>query len=68
MNPHLYRAAPAIALLLLALGSPARAQETVGVGSVAPEVSLPSLDGELLSLADRRGEGPTVLVFFRGAW
>lgn len=47
------------------------AQESTGlleVGSTSPNFELASLDGENHALAERTGEGPTVLVFFRGAW
>ena len=38
------------------------------VGSPPPNFALVSLEGESHDLAERTGEGPTVLVFFRGAW
>ena len=45
------------------------AQESVlEVGQPAPEFSLESVDGELHSLADLRGEKALVLLFFRGTW
>jgi peroxiredoxin len=42
---------------------PARA-----VGEAAPDFELPDARGGSLTLAGLRGEGPVVLVFYRGAW
>lgn len=38
------------------------------VGQSLPEVSLTSLDGELVQVADIMAEKPTVLIFYRGSW
>ncbi len=41
---------------------------SIGIGSSVPDFTLSTLDGEHLTLSERRGESPLVLVFFRGAW
>ena len=38
------------------------------IGDVVPDFTLADLDGGEQTLAERRGAGPVVLVFFRGAW
>ncbi len=40
----------------------------VGVGETAPDARLVTPTGEETSLADTRGDTPTVVVFYRGAW
>lgn len=41
---------------------------SIEIGSSVPDFTLPTLDGEQVRLSERYGEGPVVLVFFRGAW
>ncbi len=71
--------APALfALLLLTAAGVATAGETgadasprpgaVRVGDPAPDFTLRSSVGVPHSLGGRRGQGPVVLVFFRGTW
>ncbi len=38
------------------------------IGDVVPDFTLSALDGGDHALSERRGAGPVVLVFFRGAW
>lgn len=38
------------------------------IGSEAPGFTLEALDGREVSLAALTGDGPVVLLFFRGAW
>lgn len=38
------------------------------VGETPPPLSLEDLGGDLHSLEEIVGEGPLVLIFFRGAW
>ena len=60
-----------VALVLLAVGGIAaggRADAPPEVGQVVGDFTLPDLEGRQHSLLDRRGAGPVVLVFFRGAW
>jgi peroxiredoxin len=40
----------------------------VGAGEAAPDARLVTPTGEETSLADTRGDTPTVVVFYRGAW
>jgi cytochrome oxidase Cu insertion factor (SCO1/SenC/PrrC family) len=42
--------------------------ERVRVGHVAPDFSLRSLSGEVVTLSDFRGRHNVVLVFYRGHW
>ncbi len=70
-------------LLLLGLSGAAVAQETkvatptptaVGVaaalkvGQTAPDFTLEDVEGHKVSLADTRGQAPTLIYFFRGWW
>ena len=48
--------------------APPAATTAVEVGEEAPEFTLRSIDGTEHRLADRRGKGPVVLIFFRGTW
>ena len=38
------------------------------VGQAAPDFTLPSADGQSVSLAELRARGPVVLSFYRGRW
>ena len=42
--------------------------ERVAVGDLAPDFSLASLAGPVVTLSDFRGEKNVVLVFYRGHW
>ena len=42
--------------------------ERVQDGDLAPDFTLPSLDGPPVTLSDARGEQNVVLVFYRGHW
>jgi AhpC/TSA family len=42
--------------------------ERVQVGQVAPNFSLDSYGGDVITLSDYRGEKNVVLVFYRGYW
>jgi cytochrome oxidase Cu insertion factor (SCO1/SenC/PrrC family) len=42
--------------------------ERVAVGDAAPDFSLRTLSGEVLTLSDLRGQENVVLVFYRGHW
>jgi len=55
-------------LLVLSVAVAVSAQEPPDIGQEVPDFTLPVLDGEPLTLSERRAEGPVVLVFFRGAW
>lgn len=37
-------------------------------GSRVPDIVLSVLDGGEATLSEQVGEGPVILVFFRGAW
>ncbi len=43
-------------------------QQGLAVGNVPPPLTLPNQDGQPISLADYRGKGPVLLVFYRGHW
>jgi peroxiredoxin Q/BCP len=60
----------AISFLSRALGalSPGRPAGTVAVGDVAPEFTLTSSEGQPVSLAGLRAEGPVLLAFFPRAF
>jgi cytochrome oxidase Cu insertion factor (SCO1/SenC/PrrC family) len=61
----------ALTSTLLAAAAPAFAAEEErgpALGAEAPGFTLQALDGREVSLAGLTGEGPVVLVFFRGAW
>lgn len=61
----------ALTSTLLAAAAPAFAAEAErgpAIGSEAPDFTLQALDGREVSLAGLTGDGPVVLVFFRGAW
>jgi hypothetical protein len=59
--PHLVAPALLIAGSLAAASTPA-----VEVGHTSPPLQLPASDGSTRALG--HGEGPTVLIFFRGLW
>jgi hypothetical protein len=42
--------------------------ERVQVGDTAPDFSLESYEGEVVTLSDFRGTHDVVLVFYRGHW
>jgi hypothetical protein len=42
--------------------------ERVAIGELAPDFSLPSYHGDIVTLSDYRGEKNVVLVFYRGHW
>ena len=42
--------------------------ERVAVGTVAPDFSLPTLDGDTITLSEFRGSKDVILVFYRGYW
>lgn len=44
------------------------AQATVAVGNDAPDFELPNQDGEPVRLSSFEGNGPVLLVFYRGHW
>jgi len=44
------------------------AQQELAVGNTPPPLTLPDQDGQPVSLADFRGKGPVLLVFYRGHW
>jgi len=56
-----------------AAGDDAGASSEIGsaigpeLGDMAPDFTLPAVDGSEVTLSDLRG-GPVVLIFFRGAW
>jgi len=43
-------------------------QQGLAVGQAPPPLTLPNQDGQPISLADYRGRGPVLLVFYRGHW
>lgn len=47
---------------------PGVALDRVQAGDVAPDFSLASLAGDVVTLSDFRGEKNVVLVFYRGHW
>ena len=57
----------ALAVVLIAAASAAPAQPPAE-GATVPDFTLPVLDGGEVTLSERTGAGPTILVFFRGAW
>lgn len=46
----------------------ARSWPAKAVGEAAPDFELPDARGGSVTLTSLRGEGPVVLVFYRGAW
>lgn len=40
----------------------------IGVGQAAPDFELTSINGQSVSLASMRKDGPVVVVFYRGDW
>lgn len=47
---------------------PAVEPERVAVGDTAPDFSLRSHTGEIVTLSDYRGSKDILLVFYRGHW
>lgn len=47
---------------------PAYAQGTIGVGSKAPDFTLPNANGESVTLSKLLEKGPVVVSFYRGGW
>lgn len=41
---------------------------TPAVGGLAPDFTLPASDGLRFHLGEELGDGPMVLVFYRGHW
>jgi peroxiredoxin len=60
------RLLPLLAVLFVAIGSPAlSAERSIGVGQAVPEFSLPGLDGQPVSFVkDIRGKTPLTVIFF----
>jgi hypothetical protein len=60
--------------LVVALGPvdghdlPATDLERVAVGTLAPDFSLETLEGDTLTLSGFRGQQNVLLVFYRGHW
>lgn len=49
-------------------GLPPTDLERVKVGDMAPDFSLRSKDGDVITLSSFRGKEAVVLVFYRGHW
>jgi len=47
---------------------PAEELDRLAVGDVAPDFSLMSYSGDVVTLSDYRGEKAVLLVFYRGHW
>lgn len=47
---------------------PAVEPDRVAVGDTAPDFSLRSHDGQVVTLSDYRGKRDVLLVFYRGHW
>ena len=55
--------------LLIAAGCVAGGERRrVQTGKLAPDFTLESKDGDLVTLSDYRGKKNVVLVFYRGYW
>lgn len=44
------------------------AQDAPELGDVAPDFTLPLVDGSTFNLAEARADGDVVVVFYRGFW
>lgn len=44
------------------------AARALTVGDVAPDFTLPDVDGRAVSSADLRAAGPVIVAFYRGGW
>lgn len=55
-------------LSILGAGCLSTRGPTVPQGAVAPDFTLRSHDGRMVSLDDLVARGPAVLVFYRGFW
>lgn len=54
---------------LAACGTPRQSDKVAAQEDTqAPDFVLPTVFGELVSLAEARKEGPVLLVFYRGHW
>ena len=42
--------------------------DRLAVGDPAPDFTLPTFDGDTVTLSDYRGEKTVLLVFYRGHW
>ncbi len=51
-----------------ALAAHIAAQPKLEIGDTAPDFALPNVHGNQVKLADRLGDGPVVLAFYRGGW
>jgi peroxiredoxin len=73
---QLFRAAMLLALVSTAMpevnaATPAASADSIhplAAGAKAPTVTLPSMEGATVSLADAFARQPTILVFYRGSW
>ena len=50
--------------------SPNRAQRSspIGIGEVAPDFTLEDQNGNKVTLSAASGQGPVIVVFYRGYW
>lgn len=55
-------------VLLLYVGFALPRSEPLADGRLGPDFTLPDQAGRSVSLADYRGRGPMLLVFYRGFW
>lgn len=63
--PHVVQAIQRAITELVASGAEERALK---VGDIAPEFSLPDVDGKIVSSKALLANGPLVLTFYRGTW
>jgi hypothetical protein len=54
--------------LLLTLSMVGALSSTAAAAGVPPALSLPDLDGKIVTLRDVQGASPVLLVFYRGYW
>lgn len=45
-----------------------KADEALTVGDTAPDFTLPDTEGDPVSSAQLRNQGPLVVAFYRGVW
>lgn len=43
-------------------------ETAAGVGTISPDLRLPDVRGDLVSLTDLLRDGPVVVTFYRGGW